>query len=650
MTVPRLEAVAAPLVKILDAYEANALTQTADYLLRLEPERFLHGFFVQAGLPPATTVGYGGWERATGPRFQGHFFGHYLSALAQAYAVSTGVLADELLVRLTVAVVGLERCQLAYAQNHPDNTGYLSAFPIEALPDGRDGLIVPFYNLHKILAGLLHTHQHVPGRLGRTALEIASRFGSWIAAWAGRLDEPSDILATEYGGMNDALYELYRITGDPTHRRAAEYFDETSLFDRLAAGIDVLDGLHANTTIPKVIGALKRYLVLSDVSSSTTAEQADLARYRLTAENFWRMVTEHHTYANGGNSQGEHFHEPGSLYRHAMTGKTDGYGENSTSEGCNEYNMLKLTRELFLLTGDVRYLDYYESTVINSILASQHPETGMVTYFQPMAPGYAKVFGRELDEFWCDQGTALESFTKLGDTVYFRSPYGILVARFVSSVFTDPDRNLRLTQTCSVPERDLVRFTIDAIDGEEIAAGTVLLLRVPRWVDGEPSLAVNGSAKDLGTITNDGWVTLPVEAGDRIEYRLPATVEVVGATENPNWVAVRYGPVLLATELSRADVDATYEAGVLVRLSSTRDLDSVIVVDDPEAWKAHPRTNVVRVSDGPNLNGTQTMRFELRDVDARASGWTLQPYYSLHGARYATYFTLKPRETTEHPI
>ena len=639
MTLHVLDDVPLENVEILDEYEANAFARTVDYLLRLEPERFLHGFYVVAGLTPTTTEGYGGWEGATGPRFQGHFFGHYISGLSQAYASSTGELAASLLARLESAVHGLSACQAAYAAAHPLDAGYVSAFSVDVLPAGADDLIVPFYNLHKVLAGLLHAHRYAPPDLSAAALDIAAGFGSWIAAWAGRQDDPAAILATEYGGMNDALYDLYAITGDPVHRRAGEFFDETTLFEHLAANEDVLDGLHANTTIPKLIGALKRYTVLTD--SRSADESAGLATYRTAAENFWRMVVEQHTYANGGNSQAEHFHQPGTLHAFATNGETQGYGENSTSEGCNEYNMLKLTRELFKLTGDVRYADYYESTLINTILASQNPRTGMVTYFQPMAAGYAKVFGAELDEFWCDQGTALESFTKLGDSIYFAGADGLWVSQFRSSVVVDPEHNLRITQHARVPESETVTFTVDAIDGHEAAEG-LLRLRVPGWATGAPGLTVNGSASDLPPSVAGGWLVVPVRAGDVIDYRLTARIEVVDGTEDPNWVAFRYGPVLLAAELSREQVDATYEAGVLVRLSTAVGLDADVVVADPAAWKAQPDAHVVRVSDGPNGNGLTTMRFALRETDERWGQRTLEPYYSLFGARYAVYVSLVP--------
>ncbi|MFC4139936.1 MULTISPECIES: beta-L-arabinofuranosidase domain-containing protein [unclassified Microbacterium] len=620
---------AAPLsdVVVHDEYLRNAAAKTLEYVLSLDPERMLFSFYRQAGLPPATAEGYGGWEREEGVRFQGHFYGHLISALAQSHATASD---DELRARiaanLEIAVRGLDRCQRAYASRHPDAAGYVSAFPIDLLPSGGDGLLVPFYNLHKVLAGLLDAHRYGPPEIGEVALRVASAFGAWAETYAGSLDDPSIILGTEYGGMNDALYRLYAVTGDEQHRRAAERFDEVELFRQLAAGEDVLAGRHANTTIPKLIGALARSVVVPDADPL----------YRTAAENFWHIVIADHTYANGANSQSEHFHAPGTLFARANTGVTTGYGENSTAEGCNEYNMLKLTRALYSLTGDVKYADYDEHVFINSILASQNPETGMVTYFQPQKAGYAKVFGQPLDQFWCDHGTGIESFTKLGDGIYFIDGGSVVVNRFVSSELRAGARNLRLTVEADVPRTSLVRLRVAALDGNAVAEGTTLRLRAPQWAASEPTLAVNGVA--VAASVRDGYLEVPVAAGDVLEYRLTAEVRVSAGTENPNWVAFTYGPVLLAAELSRENVDASYPAGVLVQMGvADPSLTGEVVVDDPAGWQADIAENLVRVGD--------ELRFAMRDVDPEAAELRWQPYYGLYGARYATYVTLVERGT-----
>ena len=627
-----------------DDYLLNGNQKMVDYLLSLDPERFLVGFKNQAGIA-TTAQPYGGWERTSGTRFQGHFFGHYISALSQAYATETDAsIKSQLLAKLTTAVNGLSDAQAAYAAANPTNAGYVSPFPVTYLPHGADGLLVPFYNLHKVLAGLLDAHVQAPAALSAKALSVASGFGTWVRDWASRQSDPSSLLNTEYGGMNEALYELYEITENPAHKRAAEYFDEVTLFQQLAAGTDVLNGKHANTTIPKLIGALKRYTVFTDnphlYDTLTAAEKSNLDMYKTAAQNFWQMVVDDHTYANGGNSQSEHFHAADTLYEHATNGTTSGYGENSTSEGCNEYNMLKLSRALFQIDPNVKYADFYESTYINTILASQNPETGMMTYFQPMTAGYAKVFGRPTDEFWCDHGTATESFTKLGDSIYFKKGSSIYVNQFRSSELTSDEHNLKLTQTANVPEESTVTYAVESIDGGALVEGTTLRLRVPDWVAGTPTLTVNGTTQSV-TPGTDGYLTVPVADGDAISYTLPAEVVVDDDTENPNWVAFKYGPVLLAAEMNRTNVDADYIAGVLVRMSvADKSVNNNIVVDDAEGWKADIADNLVRIADGQNANGMETMRFTLADSDSASEALTFEPYYSLYDARYAMYMNL----------
>ncbi|MDQ0649674.1 DUF1680 family protein [Microbacterium natoriense] len=638
-------------LEVTDAYLDNANGKTIDYLLSLDPEKFLYSWYTQAGLTPTTDSGYGGWERSSGTRFTGHFFGHYISALSQAYATTTDAgIKAQLLAKLTSAVEGLKRCQEAWASSHPASAGYIAPFPISALPSGADGLLVPFYNLHKVLAGLLDAHQYAPAGVAADALTVASGFGTWVKNYAASLADPSTILRTEYGGMNEALYELYAITRSPDHKRAAEYFDEVALFQRLANGQDVLNGLHANTTIPKLIGALKRYTVFMDdpvlYATLSDAEKTALPMYLTAAQRFWQMVVDDHTYANGANSQSEHFHGADTLYAFATNGVTSGYGENSTAEGCNEYNMLKLTHALFAVDHQVKYADYYESTFINTILASQNPETGMVTYFQPQTAGYAKVFGTPLDQFWCDHGTGIESFTKIGDSMYFTGPDGVWVNQFYSSVYRDEAHNLQVTQNANVPADPVVRISIDSVDGGAVADGAALKLRVPSWAV-SPSLTRNGEAVDLSAASG-GYLTVEVASGDELVYTLPAKVSVSDGTENPNWVALTYGPVLLATELSRTNVGASYTAGVLVQMSTAdKSLNSNVVVADPAAWKADAANKVVRLADGPNADGRTTMRFALQGVDSASAALTFEPYYSLYGARYATYMTLVQPDSPE---
>ncbi|AEI10685.1 beta-L-arabinofuranosidase domain-containing protein [Cellulomonas gilvus] len=628
---------------LTDAYLTNAAAKEHEYLLSLSSEKFLYEWYRNVGLTPTTTSGYGGWERSDVTNFRGHAFGHYMSALSQSYsATADATTKAALLEQVEDAVAGLTLVQDTYAAAHPASAGYVSAFPESALDavDGTgtttDKVLVPWYNLHKVLAGLLDIHDYVGGATGAQALDIASQFGEYTYQRISRLTDRTRMLRTEYGGMNDALYRLYDLTDDPHVKTAAEAFDETALFTQLAAGQDVLNGKHANTTIPKLIGALKRYTVFTSdadrLASLTEAERAQLPTYLAAAEEFWQITVDHHTYATGSNSQSEHFHDPDSLHEFAtQQGET---GNAQTSETCNEYNMLKLSRELFKLTKDVKYAHYYENTFINTVLASQNPDTGMTTYFQPMAAGYDRIYSMPYTEFWCCTGTGMESFSKLGDSMYFTDRRSVYVTMFFSSRFDYAEQNLRLTQEADLPSDDTVTFRVAAIDGDQVADGTTLRLRVPQWIDGAATLTVNGEAVTPQVVR--GFVVLEgVAAGDVITYRMPMKVQAHAAPDNPTWAAFSYGPVVLSTGLGTANLGASQTVGVGVRVARVDPAaqKSVTVAEGtPEQWLADVEDNLVRIADGADGQ----VRFALRNTTDGAD-LVFTPHYQRHDERYGLY-------------
>jgi DUF1680 family protein len=659
-------------VELVDAYMTNAGQLEIEYLLSFDTDRLLVEFRAQAGLSTGDVQNYGGWERGpsasrnpngeTNPtRFTGHFVGHYLSAVSEAYqsTIATDAQKIQLAAKLTAMVNGIREAQEAYALTDTANAGFLPAFAVSALPGGSGGLLVPFYNLHKVEQGLIDAAKYGPDQTTRDkALAAASDFAQFVVNWKAA-HSSTNMLSTEYGGMNEALYNLFELTGNPVHAQAAHLFDETSLFTSLANGNDVLNGLHANTTIPKLTGAVKRYQVYTDnpdyYATLSSTEKAELETlYKRAAENFWQIVVDDHTYANGDNSQSEHFHAPDGLYVDATSnGDGDGgYTNNSTDETCNANNMLKLTRLLLQVTKQAKYSEYYEHTFINTILASQNPESGMTTYFQPMKAGYSKVFGTEYGEFWCCQGTGIENFAKLNDSLYFTDDDDIYVNMFRSSEFTDTRHSLKLTQTANVPKETTVTYEIEELSGQTIPAGTSLKLRKPQWVASEPVIKVNGAVQSL-TASGD-WYTVPVADGDTITYELEPKLQAIPAPDNANWVAFQYGPQVLAAQLSQTNVGAYAYGGVLVRVA-TFDQDShnkslVLVQDeatgaaiDPADWLADLDNNLERV----DTSADDEVIFELHNVDDAAQSLQLVPYYSLYEYRYAMYLTLVELDSPE---
>ena len=631
------------LVTLTDPEIIAARERTTKYLLELEPERFLVEFNKVAGIETAKVKGYQGWERPTGNNFRGHFFGHYLSALSQAlHSEKDPDIQAAIHVKLTTAVTGLLKAQTYYAKVHPQSAGYVSAFREVALdavegkpvPENQsENVLVPWYDLHKILAGLIAVAVNVPSidaQLADQAQEVAEKFGEYVYRRMIKLTDPTQMLKMEYGGMNDALYALFDLTRNPHDLQAATYFDETSLFDELAHHRDVLAGKHANTTIPKVIGALRRYEVFQEPKLAdrflTADETKQLPDYLTAAENFWQMVIDDHTYVTGGNSQSEHFHEPGQLFEDAAL--KDGA---TTCETCNTYNMLKLSRELFKVTGQKEYLDYYEQTYCNAILGSQNPETGMMTYFQPMGAGYTKVFNRPFDEFWCCTGTGIENFTKLGDSDYFIDDRYLTVNLYFSNQLRLLNHNSLVTVDVDRRRGD-VAITIKAIDSSKPTVPISLALRRPEWVKGNAALDLNGHPVEINQ-TVDFWHVENLVAGAKLNMRLPMALSISATEDNPHYLAFSYGPYVLAGQLDNYELAADRPNGVLVRISTQNDA-STSTLTTHQTWSAWQKDfaqqSIVKIGEGREL-----VSVTLPNVDEQIK---FIPYYQTYQHRYGIYF------------
>ena len=581
-------------VTLLDSYEKNAFDKEVEYLKSLEADRLMRGFG-DISSRKINAEKYGGWETSA---IQGHTLGHYLTAVSQAYATS----GDAELKKITDYMISvLAECQL--------ENGYLHAIPqehFERIENGNtSGTWVPWYSMHKIIAGLIDVYNFTGNK---EALSIVSDLGDWVYSHTSKWTEETQrtVLNVEYGGMNDCLYNLYKCTKSEKHLSAAHSFDEMWLFDPLYKGQDILNGKHANTTIPKIIGALNRYTV--------TGEEY----YLQVAANFWEMVIKNHTYITGGNSEWEHFGEPKVL---------DAERTNCNCETCNTYNMLKLTRELFRITGDKKYSDYYENTFINAILSSQNPETGMTTYFQPMASGFFKVYCSPTDHFWCCTGSGMENFSKLGDSIYFRDSESIFINRYTSSEVNWEEKGLIITQKADLPT---VTFTING------SAEAKIVLKVPDWCEGKPTVKING--KIHLAATRKGFIILDRKwnDGDIIEYKLEMKVTVHPLPDNRNTVAFKYGPYVLSADMGQREMlTSTTGVNVTVPLLDTAASEMLIVDKGTTGmWLCGIEKNLVRVDD--------TLSFELKGTNQKL---IFSPHYKQHTNRYGIYFTLADSRT-----
>ncbi|MFE2263027.1 beta-L-arabinofuranosidase domain-containing protein [Streptomyces griseosporeus] len=505
--------------------------RTLSYLRFVDVDRLLYTFRVNHRLPTGGAAPVGGWEAPDFP-FRSHVQGHFLTAWAQAYAVTGDTVCRD---KALYMVAELARCQ-SNDSAAGFGAGYLSGYPESDFAALEAGTLsngnVPYYTIHKTLTGLLDVWRY----LGSTqARDVLLALAGWVDRRTARLTtaQMQAVLGTEFGGMNAVLTDLYRQTGDTRWLTAAQRFDHAAVFDPLAAGEDRLAGLHANTQVPKWIGAARAYK-----ATGTT-------RYRDIATNAWNICVGAHTYAIGGNSQAEHFRAPNAIA---------GYLRQDTCESCNTVNMLTLTRELFTLTPDRAALfDYYEQAWLNQMIGQQNPSDphGHVTYFTPLNPGGRRGVGpawgggtwsTDYTTFWCCQGTGLEMHTRLMDSVYFYSGTTLTVNLFVPSVLTWTQRGITVTQTTSYPASDTTTLRVTGSAGGTWA----MRVRIPGWTSGA-TVSVNGVVQNIAT-TPGSYATLTRAwaSGDTVTVRLPMRTVLRPANDNPNVAAITYGPVVLS--------------------------------------------------------------------------------------------------------
>ncbi len=498
-------------VRLLDGPFQHAMELDRKYLLSLDPDRLLHNFRTNAGLP-STAKPLGGWEEPK-CEVRGHSLGHFLSASAMMYA-STGD--ERLRQKAAYTVAELAKCQAQFP------SGYLSAFPesfIERVEAGKP-VWAPWYTLHKIYAGLLDVYGLCDNR---QALEVLEKAVAWIQS---RTDKLSDaqmerMLGNEHGGMNDVLAELAAVTGKESYLRLSRRFNHHAVLDPLAKRQDRLTGLHANTQFPKILGAARQY------------ELTGWADGRTIATFFWDVVTKERSYVTGGNSDGEVFSPKEALSKHLGP---------STTETCNTYNMLKITRRIFTWDPKPEYADYYERALLNHILASQNPETGMVLYYMPLRSGSQRVFGTPHDSFWCCTGTGMENHAKYGDSIYFHGKDTLYVNLFIASELAWKDQGLVLRQETKFPEADSTRLAFTCQKPVELA----LRLRRPYWAIEGFEVALNGQKQPVESRPSSYVELRRVwKTGDVVELRMPMSLRTEGFRDDPKRRAVFFGPALL---------------------------------------------------------------------------------------------------------
>jgi len=504
----------------------------AKYLLELEPDRMLAFLRQRAGLKPKAE-GYGGWD-GPGRNLTGHIAGHYLSAVSLMWAATGDPRFKE---RAGYIVEQLKEIQDAQGDGYigalQDNQGVdgkqrfvdLSHGVIRSGGFDLNGLWSPWYVEHKLFAGLRDAYRYTDNQ---TALQVEIKFAGWVEKILSRLDDQQiqRMLGTEFGGMNEVLAELYADTADERWLALADKFHQKSVLDALSQDQDVLSHTHGNTQVPKVYGALIRYLY--------TGNQADAE----TAKFFWDRVVNHYSFATGGHGKNEYFGEPDKL---------DLMVDGRTAETCNVYNMLKMTRTLFSVEPDIRYTDFHERALFNHILASQDPQDGTVTYMLPVGRGVQHEYQRMFEDFTCCVGTSMESHALHGAGLYYyKGSEEFWIGLYAPSIARWESAGVEVEMKTDFPIGSAASVKITTKTPKKFT----LALRRPYWAGDGFTVKVN-SQPVTGLPPADSYVKIDRlwRKGDTVDLNLPKELHKELLPDNPSRMALMWGPLVLAGDL-----------------------------------------------------------------------------------------------------
>jgi hypothetical protein len=597
-------------VRLLESPFLQAQQADMKYILELDPERLLAPFQIDAGITPRAER-YGNWESMG---LDGHTAGHYLSALSFMFAATGN---EELSKRLDYMLRGLAQCQ------EENGDGYVSGIPggKEMFKEIAEGKVdasgfalanrwVPLYNIHKLFAGLRDAYL-IAGK--DSARETLVKLTDWFNDLSGHLtdEQIQSVLLTEHGGLNEVFADVYAITGDPKYLTLAQRYSHHLILDPLIDHRNELTGLHANTQIPKVVG-FKR---IADLSGNT--EWADAAAF------FWDLVTQKWTVSIGGNSVEEHFH-PANDYS-SMVETTQG------PETCNTYNMLKLTRLLFLSDPEGKYMDYYERALYNHILSSEHPDSGGFVYFTPMRPRHYRVYSQPQLCFWCCVGTGMENHGKYGEMIYAHNERDLFVNLFIPSTLEWKENGISLTQHTSFPYGEKSELKLIMEKPQQFSMN----IRFPGWVkEGELKIRVNGA---VIPVTNRPGTYVVVERkwknGDAVTLEMPMHTTLEYLPDSSSWVSVLHGPIVLAAITDTTDLDGLWADGS--RMGHVPN-GPLYPVDDAPVIVSASRDFASAVT----KDKVKPLSFSLSSLiyPDKYKDLELVPFFTIHAARYMIYW------------
>lgn len=567
----------------------------ARYLDSLAVERLLHSFRVTAGMS-STATPYKGWEDPT-CELRGHFTGgHYLSAVALTSASSGN---GDLQKRGDQVVAGLAECQKKLGNS------YLSAYPttlFEHLVEGKS-VWAPFYTYHKIMAGLVDMYVLTGNS---DALQIAEGMGQWAQEYFVGIsgDQRQRMLRNEYGGMNEVLVNLAALTKKQRYIDAAHLFEQPNILDPLAERRDELQGLHANTNVPKIIGAARMYEVTGD------------RRYRQIAEYFLEQVLTARNYVIGNTSLDEHWKTP--------AGHLEGTLAWTNAECCVAYNLMKLQRLVFGWTADARWMDEYERALFNCRLGTQNND-GLKQYFFPLAAGYWRAYNSPEESFWCCTGTGVEEFSKFADTIFFHRGSDLYVNQFIAATLDWKEEGLVLEQATQFPREQgtTLKFKTSRPQPRTIH------VRIPSWTTSEAQVKING--KPLEAVADPGSylaIRKVWHDGDTITLSVPMQLRQEPLPGDDSITAVLYGPLVLAADMGPGPTEGP----------------SKVIHGGDTAPKNPPAADPLpKIAAGPDVAPQKWVQIEsMADLRFKGAGesasYNLTPMYQVRDQRYSVYW------------
>lgn len=601
-------------VTLLDGPFKTAMDLNVQTLLKYDVDRLLEPFLRQAGLTPKGTR-YTNWEG-----LDGHVGGHYLSALAMAYAATGN---EEIKNRMDYMLSELEAVQ------NKNGDGYIGGVPNGAalwnkIKQGDLSTLgsywVPWYNVHKIFAGVRDTWTYYQSSKGRDMFLDLCDWGIDVTQNLSS-QKMEQMLDTEFGGMNEVYADAYDITGEDKYKETANRFSHRDLLDSMATKIDNLNGKHANTQVPKAVG-YARYAQLTKDPYFFTA-----------ADFFWDRVVNYRSVAFGGNSRNERFRDP--LENYLFFEWVQG------PETCNTYNMLKLTEFLFQMEPQAKHADYYERAMFNHILASQNPQTGGYVYFTPLRPEHYRVYSTADVDMWCCVGTGMENHSKYGAFIYANAGETLYVNLFVASKVSWTERGVTLTQNTKFPDEDTSTLVVNVKSPTKFN----LRIRYPWWIGkGGMSVTLPGSpGKNYAEgLRPDSFIEVDRvwNDGDVVLITMPMDIYVESIDNAPGVIAIMRGPILLAAETQTENGLRIYGDGSRMGheasgLQISADKQPVII--------GEPEEILAKLTDMEKTEGGYKVPGLTNDGDV-----VLKPFFRLHDSRYMMYWMAMTQEEYDH--